>query len=82
MAATNKDTMEEIRLLIYGLTLADAFKECRCIHCKNSLATIAGDFTLEEERIWLEEGVCPTCWEKAFQTSELNRDQKRTRRYK
>jgi hypothetical protein len=74
--------LQSIQRQVYGMTAEEAFATCTCILCKTSLAVDLWDYTSDEMYVFLEEGLCRSCAEKARLTTNINRDQKRIRRIK
>jgi hypothetical protein len=74
--------LESIQRQIYGMTAEEAFKTCTCILCKDSLGVKLWDYSTDEMFIFLDEGLCTKCAEQSNLTTQINRDQKRTRRIK
>ena len=54
--------MEEIRKIIYGLTLEEALESKLCIACKTRVLSLPNTVIADHWAIYEEYGYCPDCW--------------------
>lgn len=66
-----ENDLEDIRRILFGATLAEAYKKHICIHCKRSIDSEISDWPDYDIDHWLDEGHCPTCYDLRNQYDKL-----------